>query len=434
MVGDRTTWRPTGLSPHAGRWADDGVRPAREGSGLDVDERVGQVAAVRPAREGSGSQAGEVPEAPCTGDAAAVADQVAACVLGQVHRAYPCASSQVLMSADQPLSRPRDTFCAFYGSFDWHSCVHSHWTLARLLAEGLLHPDRAAQAVAALDRTFDAPTVAREAANWERLPVHTELPYGMTWLLVLDAELARPVLTAAHPGWRSALAPLADLAAGRVRAWVAGLRLPVRSGVHSDTAWSLAMAHDWAAAVGDAGLRAEVVDRARALYLRDVDAPCAYEPSGQTFTSPILNEAALMARVLSAGEYDAWMRGYLPRLFEPDAAERPAFADGLASAGAADFATADPAAVPLLPDVPAAWDGADYFGVHEVALPLARCIAARDAASALVDPAARTRLRAEARRWASQGLDALDLRGYLADHWVGSFAAAVVAPAGTVGA
>ncbi len=185
----------------------------------------------------------------------------------------------------------------------------------------------------------------------------------------------------------------------------------MRSGVHSDTAWSLAMAWDWAAATGDQSLLDTIAGRARALYLRDVDAPCAYEPSGETFTSPILNEAALMARVLGPGEYDRWMRGFLPRAFEAG--------EGL---GAGE-GPRDPGVTPLLPDIPAAWDGASYLGVHEVALPLARCIAARDAAAGLSDPQARAYLTAQAARWERQGLDGLVLDGYLADHWVRCIAA-----------
>lgn len=118
-----------------------------------------------------------------------------------------------------------------------------------------------------------------------------------------------------------------------------------------------------------------------------------------------------MARVLEPDEYDRWMRGFLPQAFE--------------TAGL-PVASPDPDAAPLLPDIPAAWDGTSYLGVHEVALPLARCIAARDAAAGLTDPQARAYLMAQADRWERQGLGGLVLDGYLADHWVGSFVVAAV--------
>ncbi len=342
-----------------------------------------------------------------------VARSVAECILAQIHRPYPCSASQVLHGPSD-LQLPVDRFPVFYGSFDWHSCVHSHWSLVRLLARGALDPDLAARATTALDRSFQSEVLAREAASWEQLPEHTERPYGLTWLLALDAELARPEIARAHPAWRAALEPLVGVLLPRVRRWVQTSALPVRSGVHSDTAWSLAMAWDWAAATGDQSLLDAIAERARALYLRDVCAPCAYEPSGETFTSPILNEAALMARALGPGEYDCWMRGFLPQAFEAGESSR------------------DSGVIPLLPDIPVAWDGTSYLGVHEVALPLARCIAARDAAAGLSDPQGKVYLTAQAARWERQGLDGLVLDGYLADHWVGSFVVATIEGCGAL--
>ncbi len=333
------------------------------------------------------------------------AREVAECVLGQLRRPYPCSASQVLRGPDD-LALPVERFPVFFGSFDWHSCVHSHWALARLLAEGLLDPLWERRVASALDESLRPDALRREAASWERLPAHTERPYGLTWLLVLDAELARPEVARAHPAWRPALGPLVDVLLPRVRDWVRGLSLPVRSGVHSDTAWSLALAWDWAEAAGDAALRSSVAARARALYLDDACAPCAYEPSGETFSSPIMNEAALMARVLDAEEFDRWMRGFLPAVFAGRGGGSPDGED------------------PLLPDPAAAWDGESYLGVHEVALPLARCIAARDAASALADQDARAYMASQARRWERKGMEGLVLDGCLADHWVGSFVVA----------
>lgn len=337
----------------------------------------------------------------------AAATAVAQCILGQLHRPYPCSATQVLHDAAD-LQLPRDRFPVFYGSFDWHSCVHSHWALMRLLGCGLLEAPLVQRVEKILARSFDPEALAREAASWAQLPEHTERPYGLTWLLALDAELGRPRMLREHPAWREALSPLVAVVLPRVRRWVDSCGLPVRSGVHSDTAWSLAMAWDWAVAAGDGGLAQAVADRARSLYLRDVHAPCAYEPSGETFTSAILNEAACMARALEPAAFDHWMRGFLPQVFE--AGEKPT----------------DEVDAALLPDIARPWDGASYLGVHEVALPLARCIAARDAAWALEDAAARAYLGSQAARWERQGLAGLTLDDYLADHWVGSFVVAAV--------
>lgn len=344
--------------------------------------------------------------APCA-DRASMAVMVATCILKQLHRAYPCSASQVLHDSSD-LQLPTERFPVFYGSFDWHSCVHSHWSLVRLLANGDLPAPIAEQAAEALQESFDPHLLSREAASWEQLPVQTERPYGLTWLLALDAELARPELAQAHPQWRPALAPLVDVLLPRVRSWIDSCALPVRSGVHSDTAWSLAVAWDWACAAGDDPLARAIAMRARALYEHDTNAPCAYEPSGETFTSSILNEAALMARVLEPCEFETWVRGFLPQVFK-------------AEEDALDIESA-----PLLPDLPAAWDGKSYLGVHEVALPLARCIAAHDVAARIDDPWARAYLLGQSRRWERAGLAGLRLDGYLADHWVGSFVVAAL--------
>ncbi len=379
------------------------------------------------ARKGRPSPEARADDVETTVRATGVCEAVARCVLGQIHRAYPCAEAQTLETPDD-LSLPSERHPAFFGSFDWHSCMHSHWALVRMLTCGAIRDERlAGDVVRALGRTFQPALVAREAAAWERLPAHVELPYGLTWLLALDAELAALARRDGHGGaWRAALAPLVRELAPRVRAWAAGLRLPVRSGIHSDTAWSLAQARDWAAAVGDDELVAIVDERAVALYARDRDAPCAYEPSGQTFTSPILNEAALMARALPAPRREAWLRGFLPTAFSTTCA--PAGA----TAHVATLANTDAgnALAPLLPDAPGTWDGVDYLGVHEVALPLARCLAVRDAACALpAGSPARASLLAQARRWRAQGLAGVTLDGYLADHWIGSFMVATVLPA-----
>ena len=341
--------------------------------------------------------------------------RVAECILGQIARPYPCSERQTLMGPED-LELPRERFRVFFGSFDWHSCVHSHWTLVRLLATGALDAsgleELRARVLAQLETSFEPAGLAAEAQAWRtRIPAYEERPYGVTWFLALDAELGR---LAAVPGelsgraqaWREACAPMTAEMRSRVLEWARGLALPTRSGIHTDTAWSLAMAWDWAADAADAEMQEAVRASALRLYSADVNAPCAYEPAGNTFTSSILNEAACMARVMDPAAYDVWLRGFLPALYAPAGGEGEA---------------------PLLPDLARAWDGASYLGVHEVALPLARCLAARDAASPLAATrCARERLASESRRWMRQGAQNTPLDGYLADHWVGSFLAAAL--------
>ena len=335
---------------------------------------------------------------------------VARCVLSQIERPYPCSERQTLTSPDD-LELPRLRFPAFFGSFDWHSCVHSHWTLVRMLAAGALagDPELEDAAAAQLDRTFSPELMAAEAASWrDRVPTWEEKPYGWTWELALDAELMRLAAApeSAHAAdaaaWREAARPLTEEMRRRTMGWISGLSLPARTGVHSDTSWNLAMAIDCGHATGDAELAEAATAAARRLFLADECAPCAYEPQADTFTSSVLNEAALMARALDADEYAEWLEAYLPQLFR------------------AHFSA------PLIADLPGRWNGEGYLEVHTVALPTSRALAARDAASALPAGPAQGRLSAEAARWLVEGVEDVQLSGYLADHWVGSFVCAAL--------
>lgn len=241
------------------------------------------------------------------------------------------------------------------------------------------------------------------------MPQWEEKPYGWTWELALDQELGKLANAAESPyadeakAWRAALSPLTEEMHRRVAGWIAHLSLPARTGMHSDTAWSLAMAADCAEATEDQELLESVCMAAVRLFGNDVEAPLAYEPQADTFTSAILNEAALMARVLPGEAYLSWMKSYMPALFSKS------------------FSS------PLLADLPGRWDGTGYLEVHTVALPTSRALAARDAAAALPAGTVRDRLSQEASRWLVQGIQDVELSGYLADHWVGSFVCAALA-------
>ncbi|HXJ68244.1 MAG TPA: DUF2891 family protein, partial [Verrucomicrobiae bacterium] len=146
-----------------------------------------------------------------------------------IQREYPVALVVVLHGADD-LGTPRELTPAFHGSFDWHSAVHGHWTVAR---SARLHPDAAwaEPARAALARSLTPENLARELAFLEKRPGF-ERPYGLAWLLQLAAEL-RAWNHAPARRWSESLAPLEELAAGRLIEWATRLPWPVRSGEHS---------------------------------------------------------------------------------------------------------------------------------------------------------------------------------------------------------
>ena len=239
--------------------------------------------------------------------------------LGSIHREYPYHLVHVVRD-DADLRPPRELTPAFYGAFDWHSAVHGHWCLVRLLR---LHGDAgfAGRAEAALDADLTPERLAREA-DYVGAPGREgfERPYGLAWLLQLAAELREwddPRATR----WHRALAPLETLAADRLATWLPKLRWPVRSGEHSQTAFALGLALDWAVASGDERFAALARGRALDWFSADAGAPIAWEPSGQDFLSPVLGEADLMRRVVPATDFARWLASFLPDL-ESQAAVR----------------------------------------------------------------------------------------------------------------
>lgn len=230
------------------------------------------------------------------------------------------------VTREQPnvLASPRTVHPIFFGSFDWHSCVHSYWLLATLYRLFPKLPERAEIAALFAD-ALTAEKVTGELAHLERATARGfERPYGWAWLLMLQAELKR------HKGregkaWSAALKPLAVLFATRLREHLPKLTYPVRSGVHSSTAFALALAYEYASA-HDKTLAALIRKTARAWYANDRDCQ-AWEPSGEDFLSPALTEAECMRRILPQREFRRWFDAFLPRLAkgQPKTLFKPAF-------------------------------------------------------------------------------------------------------------
>ena len=242
-----------------------------------------------------------------------VAEKLAEILLAAIARDYP--NLVVLeLHGDDDLQPPRVRTPAFAGCFDWHSSVHSHFSLARLLRR---MPDApwAARAREALTRALTAENVARETDHLRRRP-RFEIPYGVAWLLALAGELERGGATmSAH---REAIRPLEERAAENLFFWLRRLSHPIRTGEHNQTAFAMTLALTWA----NATRRTDAFDLlrriARRLYLQDTAAPLAYEPSAHDFLSPALAEADLMSRVLPADECLDWLDGFLPQLADPE--------------------------------------------------------------------------------------------------------------------
>jgi hypothetical protein len=239
--------------------------------------------------------------------------RLASIALAHATREYPNKLDHVL-TGPADLQSPRALHPVFYGSFDWHSNVHAYWLLATLYRTVPNLPQRSAIG-GLFDAQFTDGKVQGEV-NYLGQPVRGtfERPYGWAWLLMLAAEISR------HDGnggrrWAATLAPLADAFAARFREFLPKATYPMRAGTHSNTAFAVALAFEYARTVGDASL--EALLRATAIRWYEHDEDCqAWEPSGDDFLSPALTEAECMRRVLTRDAWRAWFDRFLPRLAE----------------------------------------------------------------------------------------------------------------------
>jgi hypothetical protein len=234
------------------------------------------------------------------------ASRFARLTLGHLTREYPNKLDHVIEGVHD-IAAPSALHPIFYGSFDWHSCVHGWWQVMRLLR---LYPDMAeAGEIRALADTMLVPEKVAGELAYLRRPASAgfERPYGWAWLLALQVELERH-----NAIWARALQPLAEAFAARFTAFLPKLTYPLRVGTHFNIAFALVLGLDWAED-HDPALAAMMRARARAWFAADRVCP-AWEPGGDEFLSSALTEALLMSRVLPVGEFADWFAGFFPHL------------------------------------------------------------------------------------------------------------------------
>jgi hypothetical protein len=312
-----------------------------------------------------------------------------------IQKEYPNKPADVLNSA-QDIKGPRAMHPTFYGSFDWHSAVHGHWMLVRLLRRDPDLPERK-EIRAVLAAHLTAASLRAEADYFSRPNTQSfERTYGWAWLLKLAEELHGWDDPDGRQ-WSQNLRPLADVIVARYLAFLPKQTYPIRTGVHPNTAFGLAFALDYARAVDHKPLRELVEERSRAYYGKDAAAPVAWEPDGADFFSPSLMEADLMRRVLPAAEFRAWLGRYLPGLARGE---------------------------PKTLFVPATvTDRSDPQLVHLDGLNLSRAWCMRSIAAALpADDPARKLLAESAARHAETALRHVASGDYAGEHWLASFA------------
>lgn len=315
---------------------------------------------------------------------------------------YPNKTSHVVLdSLDVLHSSPRELHPAFYGSYDWHSSVHSHWMLSEVL---FTYPQISSRAeiIEAFDQHFTEENMRGEAAYFDRKHSgNYERTYGWAWLLKLseqlhllatespDAELRSKATT-----WLKHVDILSEKIVTKWKAYLPKMTYPNRIGTHSNSAFALGFALDYARVRGDRELEKALVEKARQLHLSDKRAPAEWEPNATDFFSPTLMVADLMTRVLPQREYVRWLSSYFT-----------------------------PAGITRLCEKPVVSDLTDYTIVHLVGLSFTRAWSmARISGYLPKGHPLKARLARVASEMYAEGMSQIFRSDYGGDHWLASFA------------
>jgi hypothetical protein len=312
-----------------------------------------------------------------------------------VTREYPNKPEHVL-NDDRDVQSPKALHPAFYGCYDWHSSVHGHWMLVRLLRMFPKLPEAEDIRKAIGANLSDANVLVEAAYLKQKNRQSFERTYGWAWLLKLAEELSLSNEREAKR-WSQNLQPLVDALVESYITFLPRQTYPIRTGVHPNTAFGLAFAFDYAKTVGNEKLAALIAERSKNYFARDRDYPGAWEPGGEDFFSPALMEADLMRRVTKPAEFRRWFHRFLPGL-----------------------AAGQPKSLFLPATVT---DRSDPKLVHLDGLNLSRAWCMRSIAAALPtnDPARKV-LATAARLHAIDALAHVASGDYAGEHWLGSFA------------
>ena len=317
-----------------------------------------------------------------------------------VAKEYPNKPEHVMNDGGEVQS-PKSLHPAFYGCYDWHSSVHGHWMLVRILRMFPGLPE-ARDIRRAIGINLRATNIAEEVAYLDGKNRQSfERTYGWAWLLKLGEELSLSSDDDAR-AWSRNLQPLIDAFVSRYLLFLPKQTYPIRTGVHPNTAFGLAFAFDYAKTVGNEKLAGLIAERSRTYFAKDTNYPGAWEPGGEDFFSAALMEADLMRRVMSAAEFRRWFARFLPQL-----------------AAGAPKTLLHPATVT---------DRSDPKLVHLDGLNLSRAWCMRSIALALPanDPARRV-LATSARLHANDALAHVASGDYAGEHWLASFAVYLLA-------
>lgn len=242
-----------------------------------------------------------------------IAEKLSVLPLECIQQEYPNKLGQVLNDSSE-LGEPHELHPAFYGCFDWHSSVHGHWSLVKLLKE---IPDlsNGAEIKRMLLENISEKNILKEVAYFEKHKSY-ERTYGWGWLLKLGEELHTwddPMATELSQN----LKPLADLIENQFIEFLPKLLYPIRVGTHTNTGFGIAYAWDYANTCGRDSLKNVIERRAREYFYKDYNCPITWEPSGYDFLSPCFEEIDIMRRILTEKEFKVWLEKFMPELKSP---------------------------------------------------------------------------------------------------------------------
>ena len=323
-----------------------------------------------------------------------MASKLASMPLKCINQEYPNKTAHVINSEKDAILTPKELHPSFFGCFDWHSSVHGHWMLVRLLrtVPDLENKDKI---ISILDESFSPVKIKEEASYFTKYQVaqNFERTYGWAWILKLDEELARWN----HPKakiWHQNLKPLTDEILRLWKAYLPKQTYPNRTGVHPNTAFALSFAIDWAREVGDKSFEEELSAKAKIFYLNNIKTPAYLEPDGSDFFSPSLEIAELMSRILPQKDFEKWLNQFYEKRSLENIEQ-----------------------IPIISDVN------DYQTVHLVGLSFSKAWAMKNIINTLPEKnAIRKRFEISREKFIENSLPIIFQGNYGGDHWLASFA------------
>ncbi len=311
-----------------------------------------------------------------------------------INQEYPNKTGHSFESADDICFSPKDLHPSFYGCFDWHSSVHGHWMLLRVLR---IFPDLSNKSEISriLDNSFQPENLQKEANYFSKykLGKNFERTYGWAWLLKLDEELQNSKLPEAKE-WHKNMKPLTDTIVKKWKAYLPKQTYPNRTGVHPNSAFALGFAIDWARRTNDTEFEKSLIDKALYFYANDTNTPAYLEPDGSDFFSPSLQIADLMSRIYETREFEEWFESFI-----------------------SDKGLENISKIPVVSDL------SDYQTVHLVGLSFSRAWCMRNIANKLSENNPRKKsLMQTGVKLINNALPLLFEGNYGGEHWLASFA------------